>query len=226
MSAYGQVHSGVGPATIGFEHPLDTISWRVNPAGIAASSQDDVPNLSLTTLLHRDQFFGGPGQGPNYDYPNPRAYRQPSVVYGLTGNAQIQLPFVVIFPALAFSSDQATMLCAASDSPSGQQWSGPGYMAKYEIDTSIQLNGVFTNPLAGVPIDPTEVLLYVMDPNGNVSIYTNLLGQVIRENVGRYHFVLEPSLPGTWLYKWQGTGSVATTSPDTIFTVSASVFLN
>jgi hypothetical protein len=206
-----------------FSPPIFVETWRKDPTRIADTAQDNVgPNPTITTLLHLDQFFGAPGQGPNYDYPNPRGYRQQSVVYGLTNNTQFQLGFLASIPALAFSSDAATVTCTASDSPSGQQWSGPGYMAKYEIDTSIQLRGVFMNPLAGVPIDPTLVQLFVMDPNGNVTDYS---GSVIREAVGRYHLVIEPGLPGTWTYKWQGSGAAAATSPDTIFTVAPSLFL-
>jgi hypothetical protein len=219
MSGYGQILPALTfDSVVASYHiaPAFIEVWPRYPGAAVTAQATGMP----FELRGADKFYGL--GGPSYDYPNPRAYRQPSVVYGLTGNAQFQLGFLASIPALAFSSDAATVTCTASDSPSGQQWSGPGYMAKYEIDTSIQLRGVFMNPLAGVPIDPTLVQLFVMDPNGNVTDYS---GSVIRDAVGRYHLVIEPGLPGTWTYKWQGTGAAAATSPDTIFTVAPSLFL-
>jgi len=99
-------------------------------------------------------------------------------------------------------------------------------MAKYEIDTSIQLEGVFLNPLAGVYIDPTEVQLFIMDPTGNITEYSNLTnGGVVKQSLGYYTFTLIPDISGVWTYKWQGTGAAQATSPDTTFNVSASALI-
>ena len=122
-------------------------------------------------LFNADKFFGL--GGPSYDYPNPRGHKQPQDVFGFFGQSIFPINPTQPIPALAFSSDKAIFTCDVSDSPSGQGWSGGGYMAKYEIDTSIQLNAVFLNPLAGVPIDPTEVEAFVMDPTGTITNYNN-----------------------------------------------------
>jgi hypothetical protein len=198
------------------------VSWRKDPSRVAVTAQaTGIP----FALRPPDQFFGL--GGPSYDYPNPRGHKQPQDVYGFFGQSIFPINPPQPIPALAFSSDMAIFTCDASDSPSGQGWSGGGYMAKYEIDTSIQLNAVFLNPLAGVPIDPTEVEAFVMDPTGTITNYNSLtpFSGVIRDNVGRYHLTIEPSLPGVWTYKFQGVGNANATSPDTIFTVAASAFL-
>ena len=99
-------------------------------------------------------------------------------------------------------------------------------MAKYEIETTIQLRGVFFDPLAGVPIDPTLVQAFVLDPEGNLSTFSSGGGlpSITRDNVGRYHLTIEPSIAGVWTYKFKGTGAASATSPDTTFTVAASTF--
>lgn len=160
---------------------------------------------------------------PNYDWPNPsRGPLKPIDIWTWINQGNIQLGRVIGRPTLAFSSEMATVLCLASDSPSGQNWRGSGYMAKYEIDTSIQIEGVFMDALSNVYIDPSEVILFVMDPTGAVIEYTTLNNAVIRDSLGHYHFTFVPNISGTWVYKWQGTGTAVATSPDTTFTVGAS----
>ena len=219
MSRYGMSQAGVGA----FSELHKYVDWSPkNPAGVAVTAQATGMPFELRGA---DQFFGI--GGPSYDYPNPRGPRQPWTIYGIAGLSIFPERPTIAIPALAFSSDKATVTCTVSDSPSGQDWSGGGYMAKYEIDTSIQLRGVFFNPLAGVPIDPSEVLAFVQDPDGNITTYDSLGGSpgIIRDNVGRYHLTLETSIAGVWTYKFQARGTVAATSPDTTFTVAPSVFI-
>jgi hypothetical protein len=171
----------------------------------------------------------------NYDQPNPRGYRYPTDLRTWINQGNIQLGRVIGIPTLAFSSDQATaastagvvsvFTCTASDSPSGQNWRGSGFMAKYEIDTSIQIEGVFLNALSNVYIDPSEVQLFIMDPDGNVTDYTTLNGGVTRQQVGYYTVTIVPGISGTWTYKWQGTGVAPATSPDTTLVVNSSVLI-
>jgi hypothetical protein len=133
-------------------------------------------------------------------------------------------PAPLIVPALAFSSDHSAYSAKASDSPSGQNWSGAGYMAKYEIDTSIRLNGEFINAITGVYIDPALVTLYTIDPTGLISI-VNYPGAVSKASQGHYFYQLTPIISGTWSYKWQASGTAVATSPDTTFTVNASALI-
>lgn len=160
------------------------------------------------------------------DQPNPRGYQQPISAYTWINQGTVPIyPKPVGTPALCFTSEQAVVTCAASDSPSGQNWSGAGYMAKYEIDTSIRIQSVFFNSLLGVYVDPTEVQLFIMDPAGNILDHTTLDGSVTRSELGHYIFTFEPTVSGTWTYKWQGTGIALATSPDTTFTVNASTLI-
>lgn len=160
---------------------------------------------------------------PNYDQPNPNLGRPfPISLRGFIHQGNIQLGNVVGAPALAFASDIPLTTCLASDSPSGQNWSGDGFMGIYQIDSSIQLNGVFRDAQKHVYVDPSSVNMWLLDPAGNLTNHTVLDGSVTRDSTGHYHYTLIPSVSGTWTYKWQGTGVAVATSLDTTFQVSSS----
>jgi hypothetical protein len=133
-------------------------------------------------------------------------------------------PAPLIIPALAFAFEQPVYAAIGSDSPSGQNWSGAGYMTKYEIDTSIQINGEFINAISGVYVDPFLVTLYILDPTGLEST-VNYPGAVSKASQGHYFYQLTPSISGTWTYKWKASGSAVATSPDTTFTINASALI-
>lgn len=144
------------------------------------------------------------------------------------------LPMLASIPAntgvstLAFSGERAFITAQGSDSPSGQGWRGSGYMAKYEIDSSIQINGVFMNALTGIYVDPSNITLYLLDPAGITTsfAYTTAPGSpIIRDSLGHFHFTTTPGKSGTWTYKWQTTGSLVSTSPDTAFVVNPSALI-
>jgi hypothetical protein len=122
----------------------------------------------------------------------------------------------------AKAQDIAAGSAKASDSPSGQNWSGAGYMAEYEIDTTIELQGVFRNELNSVYADPSTITLYILDPTGIETTQLWPGGNIVRDSLGHFHFILTPAVAGDWKYKWQGFGTAAATSPDTTFTVIAS----
>lgn len=90
----------------------------------------------------------------------------------------------------------------------------------YQIDTLIQLNVTFYNTALNEPADPTTVALFVEDPDGTVSEIAS--NQIVRTGTGAYYSNFLPTGPGLWTYKWQGTGNVVATSPDTQFFVAAS----
>ncbi len=187
-----------------------------------------VPAIVLKTWVHGRPFFYStpPAIQTNYDRPNPRGPLYPIDLRTWINQGNIQLGRVIGLPTLCFTSDQQTITCTASDSPSGQNWSGSGYMARYEIDTPIQIEGVFLDALNNVYVDPTEVQIFVKDPAGVIVDYTTIDGSVIRKGAGHYTFTFEPNQAGTWTYKWQGTGLAPATSPDTTFTVNASVLIS
>lgn len=95
-------------------------------------------------------------------------------------------------------------------------------MNTYQIDVLIQLTGSFTD-LTGAPADPTNIFCYVVDPSGLTTTYSG--GQITRDAAGIYHVNITPTISGFWRYKWQGTGSLITTSPDTSFYVQPSAMV-
>ena len=92
----------------------------------------------------------------------------------------------------------------------------------YDIDTQIQVSVSFANTFTGAPADPSTVTLYLTDPHGNAQ---TLVGPIVRDGVGQYHYTFTPAVSGVWTYKWQGTGAVIITSPDTQFTVRSSALI-
>lgn len=178
-------------------------------------------SLALTRTIAPPLNLGG---FPQRDFPNPRGYQRSIDLLTIAGSMPL-LPFTVPGKvALVFSADVPATLVYGSDSPSGQGWSGQGYMAKYELDSSIQISGSFLNSLNNQYVDPQGVSLLVLDPTGLQSLYQYASsGSVItRDSAGHYHFTLTPSKSGTWTYKWQATGTFIGTSPDTTFIVNPS----
>lgn len=79
----------------------------------------------------------------------------------------------------------------------------------YELNTLVRMWAAFTD-LSGVPADPTAVLIFLRHPDG-----TQSSPPITRAGVGSYYADMETSAPGTWIYKWQGTGTIEVMSPDT-----------
>ena len=173
---------------------------------------------------------------PNAGAPGPKTRNFPwSVTYTVDDSAvwykqvyqpgpQFTPPAPPVVIALAFASEQSAYSATGSDSPSGQNWSGAGFMAKYEIDTVIQINGEFTNSITGVYIDPSLVTLYILPPNGSASS-VDYPGAISRASQGHYFFQVNASQSGVWYYKWQATGAATATSPDITFTVNPSLLI-
>lgn len=95
-----------------------------------------------------------------------------------------------------------------------------GGIPSYEIDTSVQLSGLFENVALGVPADPTTVTLYVQDPTGATAVIGT--PAITRSDVGSYSYTFTPAVSGIWVYKWQGVGTVVATTPDAMFIVNPS----
>jgi hypothetical protein len=91
---------------------------------------------------------------------------------------------------------------------------------QYTIDNLVQMNGFFTLADGVTPADPTTVVALVQDPTGLITQYTNATSPaVVRNGVGAYSVTMQLSLSGPWIYKFQGTGALTATTPDTYIEV-------
>lgn len=81
----------------------------------------------------------------------------------------------------------------------------------YDVGDTVRLTSDFalTN---GSAADPSEVTLRVRTPGGETTLYeiTSPYSELVRDAVGSYHCDLAITEAGTWAYRWQGTGTVAT----------------
>lgn len=61
---------------------------------------------------------------------------------------------------------------------------------------------------AGALADPTEVKLYVVDPEGVRSTYVYTSDQLTRASTGKYNKSFVVNKGGYWHWRWEGTGAV------------------
>lgn len=80
---------------------------------------------------------------------------------------------------------------------------------EYDIGDTVRLTAAFTNA-AGTAADPATVTLQIKDPSGNVDNYTYAGATVTKSATGSYYYDLSVDEPGTWFFRWKGTGAVAT----------------
>ena len=78
-------------------------------------------------------------------------------------------------------------------------------MAVYDVGDSSVLTATFT--VSGTNTDPTTVTLYVNDPSGNVSTYTYSGATITKSATGIYTKTIDLDEAGTWLYRWETTGT-------------------
>jgi len=96
-------------------------------------------------------------------------------------------------------------------------------LGTYDIDTNVQIRVTFSNAITGQPIDPTVVNLFLVPPIGAIQNFALGSSAIIRENIGVYSFTFTFAISGTWTYKWQGTGAVVATSPDSKIVINPSL---
>jgi hypothetical protein len=219
--------------------PFLNIDWS-KPFAIRLQQPQPQPNLTIK--------LPPPPPAPlrPFDWSKPYAIRpvvpqsQPNLTLYLPPPPAITIPALCYsrdIPVRSFTPDDLAtaaaqakdggsfMFVKANDSPSGQDWSGGGYMSQYEIDTTIELQGIFTNALTGVYADPTSITLYIQDPTGTQTTQAWPGPNIIRDSLGHFHYIITPAISGNWIYKWRGIGAAQATSPDTIFTVNASALI-
>lgn len=75
-------------------------------------------------------------------------------------------------------------------------------MSAYVVTSSVTLTATFTN-IAGIPANPTTVVLTVKSPSGVTSTPS-----VTNTSTGVYTATFSLTAPGRWSYEWQATGAI------------------
>lgn len=73
----------------------------------------------------------------------------------------------------------------------------------YGVLTLVRLFGNFYNNLNQLT-DPTTVQLYIELPDGNCQEIQS--ANVVRDNIGQYHYDFQGQWSGSYWYRWQGLG--------------------
>jgi len=91
-------------------------------------------------------------------------------------------------------------------------------MATYDIGDTIRLASEFAQS-SGTATDPTTVTLRVKSPAGTTAVYTysSPVTSIDRTAAGAYYYDLTITEAGTWTYRWEGTGTVATAEESRLF---------
>lgn len=58
--------------------------------------------------------------------------------------------------------------------------------------------------VAGVPGDPSSLLLVIKSPGGGITTYTS---EIVKDSTGNYHFDLALDSSGSYGYRWQSLGA-------------------
>jgi uncharacterized protein RhaS with RHS repeats len=95
-------------------------------------------------------------------------------------------------------------------------------MNDYPKGTRARLSVAIT--VAGVLTDPTDVTLCYKDPAAVTTVKTYSGAQIIKDSTGNYHYDLDLPTAGLWTYRFESSGTVVGTSPDSTFRVQASEF--
>lgn len=74
----------------------------------------------------------------------------------------------------------------------------------YDVGDLVRVSATFKRGAA--LDDPTTVTLKIRKGDGTSATYTYALGQVIRDSLGIFHADISLDVPGTWAYRWEGTG--------------------
>jgi hypothetical protein len=94
-------------------------------------------------------------------------------------------------------------------------------MNSYPVGNTIALKVTFMDAVTRQPADPTTVKLRVQDPSGAEVDY--LIPTMTHPSTGLFQQEIVSAMPGTWKYRWEGTGAVIAASEKS-FEVQASAF--
>jgi hypothetical protein len=87
----------------------------------------------------------------------------------------------------------------------------------------VRLTAVFTDAL-GLAVDPDTVTVRTMSPElEQVSKLYLTDDEVVRDDVGEFHYDVDASASGDWFFRWEGTG-VGQAAAEGKFKVASTVF--
>ncbi len=92
-------------------------------------------------------------------------------------------------------------------------------ISEYPLGTVVTVFGEWD--VDDIPTDPTNVSLWVQDPDGEETEYVHPAAPIVKTSAGRYEADLSPDRGGLWKYRWEGDG-LATGAQDGQFWISAS----
>lgn len=82
---------------------------------------------------------------------------------------------------------------------------------EYDIGDVVELSVTFTND-AGTPANPSAIELRILSPAGTVTTPTPT-----NPSTGVYTYLLSPTVPGWWAYRFTGSGANASAEEGRIF---------
>lgn len=95
---------------------------------------------------------------------------------------------------------------------------------RYDVGDLVECSSAFVDK-QGAPHDPTTVIFSVKTPAGAITSYTyGQAIQVVKETTGVYHVDVSVTAPGTWWYRFAGTGNGQAAS-ENFFEVEESEFV-
>jgi hypothetical protein len=78
------------------------------------------------------------------------------------------------------------------------------------VTTEITTKAIFRTTGRSRPVDPTTVMLTILDGNGEETVWTyGGTGSITRSSQGLYQAPVYLDVPGGWSLKWVGTGACA-----------------
>lgn len=81
-------------------------------------------------------------------------------------------------------------------------------MNTYDVGDKVRIACKFTD-VDDVETNPTVTVFKFTDPSGNTITYTyDTDDELERDSTGNFHVDITIDEPGTWYYRWIGTGTV------------------
>jgi uncharacterized protein YfaS (alpha-2-macroglobulin family) len=76
----------------------------------------------------------------------------------------------------------------------------------YQKGDLVRITGVFRD-ITGALVDPTTVSWKATKPSGTPVTHTYNPGSIVRDSLGNFHLDVSADEAGTWLYRWENTGT-------------------